>query len=101
MTEHAPTSDSSADTQDLSGQRLGDYQLLHRLGRGGMADVYLAEQQSLRRRVAFKVLKPNLAKDESYVKRFHKEAQAAAALTASRPTGPRPSSPANPTDANQ
>ena len=45
-----------------------------------MAEVYLAEQRSLRRQVALKVLKSNLAKDESYVKRFHNEAQAAAAL---------------------
>ena len=41
---------------DLSGRRIGDYQLLRRLGRGGMADVYLAEQLSLRRQVALKVL---------------------------------------------
>ena len=45
-----------------------------------MADVYLAEQSSLRRQVAFKVLKRELAKDDVYVRRFHMEAQAAAAL---------------------
>ena len=60
--------------------KLGDYQLLRRLGRGGMADVYLAEQISLRRQVAFKVLKRSLAEDEAYVRRFHNEAQAAASL---------------------
>jgi eukaryotic-like serine/threonine-protein kinase len=65
---------------DLSGKRLGDYQLLRRLGRGGMADVYLAEQLSLRRQVAFKVLRSNLALDSAYVRRFHNEAQAAAKL---------------------
>lgn len=65
---------------DLSGKTLGDYVLLRRLGRGGMADVYLAEQQSLRRQVAFKVLHANLACDDAYVKRFHNEAQAVAAL---------------------
>jgi len=65
---------------NLSGRRLGDYQLMRRLGRGGMADVYLAEQGSLRRQVAFKVLHSKLAVDESYVRRFHNEAQAAAAL---------------------
>jgi serine/threonine-protein kinase len=65
---------------DLTGRELGDYSLLRRLGRGGMADVYLATQKSLNRQVAFKVLKPDLAKDESYVQRFHREAQAAAAL---------------------
>ncbi len=45
-----------------------------------MADVYLAEQGSLRRQVAFKVLKRELAADQTYVRRFHNEAQAAAAL---------------------
>ena len=66
---------------DLTGQELGDYTVLHRLGRGGMADVYLAEQKSLRRKVAFKVLHQSLAEDPSYVERFKNEAQAAAALT--------------------
>ncbi len=65
---------------DLSGKQLGDYRLLRRLGRGGMADVYLAEQASLRRRVAFKVLRRSLAQQENYVRRFHNEAHAAAAL---------------------
>jgi serine/threonine protein kinase len=65
---------------DLSGRRVGDYQLLRRLGRGGMADVYLAEQLSLRRQVALKVLKQNLAGDEAYIRRFQNEAQAAAKL---------------------
>src|SRR5207237_940269 len=65
---------------DLSGRQLGDYRLLRRLGRGGMAEVYLAEQLSLKRQVAFKVLRADLAENEDYVRRFHYEAQAAAAL---------------------
>lgn len=65
---------------DLTGQTLCDYQIQRRLGRGGMADVYLAKQFSLQRNVALKILKPELAQDESYVKRFHLEAQSAAAL---------------------
>ncbi|QDU28795.1 Serine/threonine-protein kinase PrkC [Anatilimnocola aggregata] len=65
---------------DLVGRRLGDYQLLRRLGRGGMAEVYLAQQISLERQVAFKVLRQNLAANETYVRRFHHEAQAAAKL---------------------
>src|SRR5437899_1154884 len=65
---------------DLSGRKLGDFQLLRRLGRGAMADVYLADQGSLRRQVAIKVLKSHLATDEGYVRRFHHEAQAAASL---------------------
>ncbi len=65
---------------DLSGRQLGDYRTLRRLGRGGMADVYLAEQSSLRRQVALKVLKRELSSDDTYVRRFHFEAQAAAGL---------------------
>jgi len=67
-------------TLDLTGRTLGDYQILRRLGRGGMADVYLAKQVSLNRNIALKILKPELSKDESYVKRFRQEAQAAAGL---------------------
>lgn len=65
---------------DLTGKTAGDYLILRRLGRGGMADVYLARQISLDRSVAFKVLHANLAKDRSYVDRFKREARAAAAL---------------------
>ena len=68
-------------TGDLSGLVLGEYQLLRRLGQGGMAFVYLALQKSLQRKVALKVLKADLAEDETYVKRFEREAQAAAKLT--------------------
>src|SRR3990167_10313366 len=74
---------STAENQphpDLSNRQIGNYRIARRLGRGGMADVYLAEQTSLRRQVAFKVLHRNLANDASYVRRFHNEAQAAAAL---------------------
>jgi serine/threonine protein kinase len=83
MTAIPATSDSSPESRpepDLSGRRVGDYQLLRRLGRGGMADVYLAEQLSLRRQVALKVLKSSLAGDEAYIRRFQNEAQAAAKL---------------------
>jgi serine/threonine-protein kinase len=66
--------------QDLSGRQLGDYRLLRRIGRGAMAEVYLAEQLSLGRQVAFKVLKRQLAADATYIKRFQNEARAAAAL---------------------
>lgn len=65
---------------DLTGRTLGDFKLLRRLGRGAMAEVYLAEQQSLRRQVALKVLKAALAGDVNYVQRFQNEARAAAAL---------------------
>ncbi|MCP4079044.1 MAG: serine/threonine protein kinase [Planctomycetaceae bacterium] len=67
--------------QDLTGRTLGNYVLIRRLGRGGMANVYLAQQKTLQRPVAIKILKPELATDQSYVERFHREAQAAAALS--------------------
>jgi len=80
MTDAAPNPPTDNTETDLCGRQLGDFHLLRRLGRGAMADVYLAEQGSLRRQVAIKVLKSDLAKDETYVKRFHNEAQAAASL---------------------
>ena len=80
MSDLPNSKEAAAADPDLSGQKLGNYQLLRRLGRGGMADVYLAEQLSLCRQVAFKVLKRSLAEDEAYVRRFHNEARAAASL---------------------
>ncbi|MCU0960775.1 MAG: protein kinase [Pirellulaceae bacterium] len=80
MSDALPSRGLVSSDADLSGVKLGNYQVLRRLGRGGMADVYLAEQLSLRRQVAFKVLKRTLADDEAYVRRFHHEAQAAASL---------------------
>lgn len=67
-------------TIDLSGKQLGDYNVLRRLGRGAMAEVYLADQISLGRQVALKVLKSELACDPTCVQRFRREAQAAASL---------------------
>ncbi len=46
---------------DLSGKNLGDFHLLRRLGQGGMGQVYLAEQISLKRKVAIKVMRTDLA----------------------------------------
>ena len=65
---------------DLSGRRLGGYRLLRRLGSGAMADVYLAEQRSLGRQVAVKVLRPETVRHPTAVERFAREARAAAAL---------------------
>ncbi|HEX5745480.1 MAG TPA: serine/threonine-protein kinase [Archangium sp.] len=59
---------------------LPGYELVRVLGRGGMGEVWLARQQSLRRMVAVKILPPRLAKDPEFVTRFDKEATALAAL---------------------
>ena len=65
---------------ELTGKTVGGFHVIRRLGRGGMAEVYLARQESLKRNVALKVLKPELAKDVSYIERFKREAQSAAKL---------------------
>ena len=56
------------------------YEIQSRIGRGGMADVFLAHDRLLDRRVAVKVLFPEYATDPSFVERFRREAQAAANL---------------------
>src|SRR2546430_8118185 len=56
------------------------YEIVRHLARGGMAEVYLAHDQLLDRRVALKVLFPEFARDPAFVQRFRREAQAAANL---------------------
>ncbi|HET9109283.1 MAG TPA: serine/threonine-protein kinase [Ktedonobacterales bacterium] len=65
----------------LVGQTLGVYRLRSLLGVGGMAEVYLAEDPSLRRDIAVKVLPRSLATDPGYVERFRNEAQRVASLS--------------------
>lgn len=82
--------DSSVSGQradDLTGVELGGYRVLRRLGSGGMADVWLAEQRSLGRHVAVKTLKrdrPDTSRStdggDASIARFEQEARAAAAL---------------------
>jgi tRNA A-37 threonylcarbamoyl transferase component Bud32 len=76
----APTPKKPARETDLAGWKIDDFHLLRRLGGGGMAEVYLAEQLSLKRAVAFKVLRSDLAADEKYIRRFKREAEAAARI---------------------
>ncbi len=61
-------------------QRLGDYRIIRQIGRGGMGVVYEAEQGSLRRRVALKVLSPQAFGDARAQERFRREARSAAQL---------------------
>jgi serine/threonine-protein kinase len=58
----------------------GRYKILRRIGSGGMADVYLAEDTHLGREVALKVLHRRFAQDAEFVERFRREAKAAAGL---------------------
>jgi serine/threonine protein kinase/WD40 repeat protein/tetratricopeptide (TPR) repeat protein len=60
--------------------RLGDYQILGRIGEGGMGIVYEAMRESLRSRVALKVMHPRYRDRDNYLRRFHVEARAAARL---------------------
>jgi serine/threonine protein kinase len=61
-------------------QRLGDFEIVREIGRGGMGVVYEARQVSLNRKVALKVLSGGLGLTPKAVQRFHREAEAAAKL---------------------
>ncbi len=66
--------------QVRSGDTLGRYELAEEIGEGGMATVFRARDTGLRREVAVKVLFPHLARRVEVVRRFHREARAAAGL---------------------
>lgn len=57
------------------------YEILGKIGTGGMADVYKAKDHKLNRFVAVKVLKPEFREDTTFIRKFKSEAQAAAVLT--------------------
>src|SRR5919201_3779982 len=59
----------------------GRYRIVRKLGAGGMADVYLAEDQELGRRVAIKILNDRHAADDQFIERFRREAKNAAGLS--------------------
>jgi uncharacterized tellurite resistance protein B-like protein len=71
---------SESGSRGLVGKNLAGYQVLDRLGRGGMGTVYRAKQVALDRDVALKVLSQRYSSDKTFVNRFFKEAQAAARL---------------------
>jgi serine/threonine protein kinase len=62
------------------GQNIGHYTIINPLGKGGMGEVYLAEDTKLRREVAIKVLPERLRSDAERLHRFRREAEAAAKL---------------------
>jgi TolB-like protein/Flp pilus assembly protein TadD len=67
-------------SSDLSGSKLKHYDVLSRLGAGGMGEVYLAEDTELKREVALKVLPGDVAGDAERLRRFKQEARALATL---------------------
>ncbi|MBN1672483.1 MAG: serine/threonine protein kinase [Kiritimatiellae bacterium] len=70
----------SFDPHNLVGKQFGNYKILGELGRGGMAIVYKADEMSLNRVVALKIMSPKISEDEMMIKRFEREAQAAAQI---------------------
>src|SRR6266480_5843084 len=59
----------------------GRYRIMRKLGAGGMANVYLAEDQELGRHVAIKILNDKHANDNQFIERFRREAKSAAGLS--------------------
>src|SRR3989442_6499014 len=73
---------SSGPTQDLVGQVLADrYQVMKKLGEGGMGQVYLAEHVKMGRRSAIKVMNPSMVHDSEAVARFNREAATASRIS--------------------
>lgn len=63
-----------------AGVMIGDYEIIKRLGIGGMGEVYLAEQKSMMRPVALKVLQQSLVENQSYLDRFYREVRTLAQI---------------------
>ena len=70
----------AGDTIDLIGRRIGEYEIVSRLGAGGMGEVYRARDRELGRDVAIKVLPPAFAADRERLARFEREARVLASL---------------------
>ena len=66
---------------DLTGRTIADFAVLRKIGQGGMGQVYLARQQSLKREVALKILRKELAENAVALKRFQAEAEAVAKIS--------------------
>jgi YVTN family beta-propeller protein len=75
-----PEQTTSASTDASIGTHVAEYRIEALLGRGGMSAVYLAEDLRLRRRVALKVLAPELASDARFRERFLRESELAASI---------------------
>jgi serine/threonine protein kinase len=75
-----PENESSAGSSGLEGRIIANYQIIKRIGRGGMGEVYLARDVRLDRKVAVKILSPEFVGDAERLERFRREAKIVAAL---------------------
>ncbi len=75
-----PDDKSPIPSDNLIGQELGQYKITKKLGRGGMASVYLADQASIGRQVAVKVMPRHFLHDPSFLERFQREVKVIANL---------------------
>ncbi len=69
-----------SDQELKAGQKIGHYEILSTLGKGGMGEVYLAQDTKLSRKVALKFLPSSFTKDQERLRRFEQEARATSAL---------------------
>src|SRR5574341_710155 len=67
-------------SSNLVGTNFGQYHIIDQLGKGGMATVYLAEQSSIGRQVAIKIMPPHFLHDATFLERFRREVQVIAKL---------------------
>ena len=68
-------------TSVVIGKTIHHYKIIDRLGKGGMGEVYVAEDTKLKRKIALKVLPEGMAQDPERLDRFQREAEAIAALS--------------------
>jgi serine/threonine protein kinase len=78
--EESPLGSARQRAQLERGHKLGHFDIVELIGRGGMGDVYRARDTRLKREVAIKVLPPEFARDPAGILRFEREARAASAL---------------------
>ncbi len=80
MGAEAATKMLSAEQSSIEGKLIKHYRVLSRIGRGGMGEVFLAQDTKLNRKVALKLLRSDLTANEDRLRRFQQEAQAASSL---------------------
>jgi eukaryotic-like serine/threonine-protein kinase len=81
LSSKPPVEAVASPLEDYSGRVFGDFELIRRIGIGGMGQVYLARQKSLKRQVAIKILREELAANMNTIRRFQAEAEAVANIT--------------------